>query len=161
MQVDHTTLEDLSILRADSMGAVSEKLNLARTSVGKDMLEKNLRTALPSVAAIIGMQMTIAAVARVSHSWPDRITNGTIMVVEKFFETAIDPIPTKPSAWNSFFYKLLHGPDYSLAIYSAGHCLDLINGIIVIKKLLEAEENPEPLKQCLTEIDGKIGRAHV
>lgn len=158
MQVDHTTLEDLSLIRADSMGALTDKLNLARTSVGKAMLEKNLRTPLPSVTAIIGMQQTIAAVARVTNAWPDRITNGTIMVVEKFFETAIDPIPAKSSVLNSFFYKLLHGPDHSLALYSAGHCLDLIAGIIEIRKLLETEENPMPLKECLHEIDEVLAK---
>ena len=158
MKVDHTTLEDLSLIHADSMGAVMEKLNLARTSVGKAMLEKKLRTPLPSAKVIMDIQQTIAAVARVTELWPDRITNGTIMVVEKFFETAIDPIPAKSSFWNSFLYKLLHGPDHSLATYSAGHCLDLITGMIEIKKLLETEENPDPLKECLHEIDSVLAK---
>jgi hypothetical protein len=43
------------------------------------------------------------------------------MVIERFYETALDEIPGNPNILNATAYKLFHGPDYSLLRYSLGH----------------------------------------
>lgn len=161
MLTDRTTLSDLSILDAESMGPVLEKLNLAATSIGKMRFQKNLCTPLSSVQAIIDRQQTIACIGDVLDSWPTCITNGTLMVIEKFLESPVDPIPEKDSGWNAFFYKLLHGPDYSLALYSAEHCMDLLKGLDEINEILRKEEKPESLKKCLDEINGILNQPDI
>lgn len=158
MLADKTTLEDLSIFHGDDMGPVLRCLDHAVTAIGKEQLKKNLTTPLPGRQAIEQTQKTIATVINRIDKWPATITNGTIMVIEKFYEAPLDPIPEKASAWNSVFYKLLHAPDYSLALYSAKHCLDLIRGLREITDLLEKEGNPAPLQECLGRIKAILDR---
>jgi DNA mismatch repair protein MutS len=60
--------------------------------------------------------------------WPSSISNGTIMVIDKFYETAIDPIPQAENLPAALSYKIFHGPDYSMVRYSVGHFADFRQG---------------------------------
>jgi DNA mismatch repair ATPase MutS len=149
METDKTTLNDLSIFNAEDDFSVFNILNFTRTSNGKEQLKKNIRTPLATKEAIEGVQQTIQLITKKSSHWPTQVSNGTIMVVERFYETSIDPIPAHVSSVGAMSYKLLHGPDYSLVKYSITHCFDLIKGMQLIIKDFLHETSPAPLKKIL------------
>jgi DNA mismatch repair ATPase MutS len=149
METDKTTLNDLSIFNAEDDYSVFNVLNFTRTSNGKEQLKKNIRTPLSTKEAIEGVQQTVRLISRQVANWPMQISNGTVMVVERFYETSIDPIPAHVSSVGAMSYKLLHGPDYSLVKYSITHCFDLIKGMKQIVKDFLHEETPLPLQKIL------------
>ena len=149
MEIDKTTLKDLAIFNAEEDFSVFNTINFTRTSNGKEQLKKNLRTPLSTAEAIAGVQQTIRLIKDSLPLWPMQISNGTVMVVERFYETSIDPISGHVSSMGALSYKLLHGPDYSLIKYSVTHCFDFIKGMQAIVQRFLSEQCPAPLKKLL------------
>ncbi len=137
MQVDKTTLHDLSIFHSDEDLSVFHHLNFTQTTGGRAYLHRILANPLNSISAINDTQETIRHLMAVSAQWPfTLITNGAIMVIEKFFETPVDAYPSHPGPLNSFTYKLLHKPDFSLTRYSVEHFSSFVRGLEKITELL-------------------------
>lgn len=152
MKVDKTTLSDLSVTGPDPLSSVAGQLDMSLTSAGSEQLKKDLSTPLSSVEKILNIQHSIQAIDAVLDNWTRRISNGTIMVIERFFESQLDPVPEKINHLNAYLYKLLHAPDFSLARYSLTHCLDFIQGLKEIGALFNAEKTPKPLRDVLERI---------
>ncbi|MEO8770774.1 MAG: DNA mismatch repair protein MutS [Ferruginibacter sp.] len=158
MEIDKTTLNDLSIFDQEEAFSVFSKLNMTLTSNGKDQLQRAMLHPLHGLEAIQGIQETLRLIINQSADWPMMITNGTIKVVERFYEAGIDPIPEKVSSLNAYSYKILHGPDFSLVKFSAIHCFDFIKGMkLIVKKFLH-DETPAPMKKILLEVQKIIGK---
>jgi hypothetical protein len=151
MEIDKTTLSDLSIFNAEEAFSVFNKLNLTITSNGKDQLYRNLAIPLNNIEAIQGIQETLKLIISKEPQWPMLISNGTIKVVERFYEAGIDPLPSNVSSLTAYSYKVLHGPDFSLAKYSAIHCFDFIKGMKLLIHLFLNEETPGHCYQGSTE----------
>ena len=149
MEIDKTTLNDISIFNAEEDLSVFNKLNLCNTLNGKEQLYYNFTTPLNSVDQIQGVQKTVQLLINKSAFLPTIISNGTIMVVEKFFTATLDEIPESGSAFQTFNYKVFHGPDYSLVKYSSQHCFDFIKGMKEWVSVLLDENTPLPLKEIL------------
>lgn len=140
MQIDQTTLYDLSIFHADETQSVFHHLNHTQTANGRMLLAEILSHPLDSVSAIKEVQDTIRTLQAHGDMIPQTITNGTLMVIEKFFETGLDALPSHPNAINTFLYQLFSKPDFSLAKYSVNHFATFIRGMKRIETiLLEAE----------------------
>ena len=149
MEIDKTTLNDLSIFNYEEEFSVFHTINQTLTSNGKEQLQANLSSPLQTIEEIRGIQNTIQLIGRHTSQWPKQITNGTIKVVERFYDASIDPLPAQVSALSAYSYKLLHGPDYSLVKYSVIHCFDFIKGMQHIISLLQTADTPSPLKEML------------
>ncbi len=149
MEIDKTTLNDISIFNTEEDLSIFSKLNLCNTLNGKEQLYYNFNTPLKTVEQIQGVQKTIQLLITKQTVLPSIISNGTIMVVEKFFTATIDEIPENGTAFQTFNYKFLHGPDYSLVKYSAQHCFDFIKGMQQWVDVLLDENTPSPLKDVL------------
>ena len=158
MEIDKTTLNDLSIFDHEEAFSVFSKLNMTLTSNGKDQLQRAMLHPLQGIEAIQGIQQTLRLIIRQSADWPMIITNGTIKVVERFYEAGIDPIPEKVSSLNAYGYKILHGPDFSLVKFSAIHCFDFIKGMQQIVKKFLHDATPAPMKKILLEVQKIIGK---
>jgi DNA mismatch repair ATPase MutS len=152
MEIDITTLNDLNILSKEENYSLFEKINFTRTSNGEIRLQQNLSKPFNNVAHITGIQQTLQVIINAADHWPLQISNGTILMVEKFYDSNIDTIPENPSAYQTYLYKLLHSPDFSLIKYSVSHFFDFIKGLDSIIKLLSDEENASPLQQLLHEL---------
>ncbi|MEO6583467.1 MAG: DNA mismatch repair protein MutS, partial [Ferruginibacter sp.] len=149
MEIDNTTLHDLSVFNAEEDFSIINKLNFTNTIRGKEQLKKNFSTPLRNLAAINGVQQTIQLVQENIPQWPVQISNGTIMVLESFIETAVDAIPSQPNYLSTYSYKLLHGPDFSLVKYATGHCFDFIKGMQQIMAIFFTEVTPAPMRTLL------------
>ncbi|MEO7522873.1 MAG: DNA mismatch repair protein MutS [Ferruginibacter sp.] len=149
MEIDKTTLSDLSIFNIEEEFSILNKINLTITSNGKGQLQKKLLEPLNSIEEIQGIQQTLRQIIAQQQDWPLQITNGTVKVVERFYETGIDPLPETVSSFTAYSYKLFHGPDFSLVKYSAFHCFDLIKGMQVLVHKFLHDTSAAPLKKIL------------
>src|SRR5450759_64427 len=129
MELDKTTLNDLSIFNPEEEFSIFHKLDFTRTVSGREKLKQFFSKSLNTIEAITGIQKTLKAIQKNIDSWPEIISNGSIMVIQKFYETSVDQIPSNPSAVSAYTYKLFHGPDFSLIKYSTGHGFDFIKGM--------------------------------
>ncbi len=149
MEIDKTTLNDLNIFNRDEDFSVFQKLNHTSTTNGREQLRKNLSTPLPTIKAITEVQQTVQLILAKQSDWPTQITNGTIMVVERFYEYSFDRLPNHVSSFAAMSYKFMHGPDYSLIKYSIIHCFDFIKGIQLFTERFLKDDSPAPLKKLL------------
>lgn len=145
MQIDKTTLNDLSIFAIDEQQSVFHHINFTRTVGGKDWLKHFVGTPLPSEQAIRDTQKLLKRIMAILNRWPITITNGTVMVLEKFYDTAINEIPQNAGFIDALLYKIFSGPDHSLVKYSVIHFSAFIKGLNDIAELLNKEDNPPAL----------------
>ena len=158
MEIDKTTLHDLSIFAGEESFTVFDKLNLCETIRGEERMMKNLATPLATKAQILEVQETLKFISTTIDTWPTRISNGTLMVVEQFFQSRIDPIPAAPTHMSTATYKLLHGHDYSLIKYSIGHLFDFIKGLQQLVETHFSDTTPKLIADLLLEIQKLITR---
>ena len=151
MQVDKTTLQDISIFHTDETQSVFYYLNRTKTNGGREHLRRILSNPLNSIAAIEDVQKTIKQLLEVHHLLPATITNGTIMVIESFFETATDSYPTHPNALNSLTYKIISAADFSITKYSTTHFVGFIKDLVQIESIL-SNKNDSKLIQSWCEL---------
>ncbi|MEP6676834.1 MAG: DNA mismatch repair protein MutS [Ferruginibacter sp.] len=152
METDKITLGDLSIFSTEEESSVFYRLNFTRTVGGREQLHHNFSTPLLNIEAIEGVQQTLKYILEKETAWPMQISNGTIMMVEKFYESTLDLIPAHPSPIDAYVYKTFHSHDFSLAKYSAGHCFDFIKGLKLLLIDFLSDDTPNPLKKQLEEI---------
>lgn len=149
MEIDNTTLADLSILNVEEDFSVFNKVNFCRTSGGRHKLTLNFTTPLKTIEQIQGVQQTLQLILKKEQHWPQQISNGSMMVVEKFYVATLDDIPEFPSSIGAMSYKILHGPDFSLVKYSTEHAFDFIKGMQQMVAQFLADDTPAPMKRLL------------
>src|SRR5437868_9546504 len=137
MNIDNTTYNDLSLFHSEEEFSVFHRLNYTRTSTGKFWLEKFFNAPFSDIKKIEETQQIISLILSRLNEWPTSITNGTIMVMERLYDSAIDVIPDSANAVNALSYKILHAPDFSLVRYSLTHFADFIRGFKSIIEFLE------------------------
>jgi DNA mismatch repair protein MutS len=148
MEIDKTTLDDLSVFSDEDL-SVFNKLDHTRTTNGRAQLRVNFNTPLNTLDSIQGVQQTIQVIINNQSQWPMRISNGTLMVIEKFYVATIDEIPANPSAFTAYNYKIFHGPDFSLVKYSVRHAFDFIKGMQLFCQYFLQDNSPAPLHKLL------------
>jgi len=149
METDKTTLNDLSIFQHEEEFSIFHKLNFTRTTGGRERLKYIFNNSLRDIQSIENVQQTIKLILEKEDQWPLAISNGSIMVIQKFYETTIDQIPSHPSASSAYLYKIFHAPDFSLVKYSTGHAFDFIKGINKIIEVFLKDDVPINLKRLL------------
>jgi DNA mismatch repair protein MutS len=158
MNVDNTTLNDLSIFAHEEEVSVFHRLDFARTIGGRDWLKYYVDEPLSGIKQISERQQLLQRIIGILDQWPITINNGTIMVIEKYFESAIDAIPKSPDIVSALTYKLFSSGDYSLISYTAGHFNSFIRGMHQIKELLWSNDNAPELAVILERIHVLIKR---
>jgi DNA mismatch repair ATPase MutS len=142
MQTDKTTYNDISVFSFDEEFSIFHKLNFTRTSIGKEWLKHFFSEPFNDVQKILATQKAVKAFIPHVGQIPEDITNGTILVMNKFFDYDLDPPPDNPNSINAFFYKWLHSGDYSILKFSLKHFADFFRGIKKIATLLSQEDLP-------------------
>ncbi len=147
MDIDKVTLNDLALFNNEDGYSVLNKLDNTRTVQGREQLKKILHTPQNSIEKITDIQNTIRRAGTVEL--PAQISNGTLMVVEQFYETALSPIPRNAGSLDVLSYKLFRSPDFSLIRYSTTHCIDLITGMHALVSQFDKEETSKTLSELL------------
>ncbi len=158
MQVDKTTLQDISIFHREEEQSIFFKLNHTHTNRGREHLRKLLSNPLNSVTEINDRQNTIKHLIKVGNLLPTTITNGTIMVIESYFDTVVDHYPKQPNIVNSLTYKILSASSYSVTDYSVSHFFGFLKDINKIKNIFESIEESNQIKIWHDRISSLLNR---
>lgn len=129
MQIDKLTFNDISIFHHEEEFSIFHKLNFTKTIGGKEWLRRFFSEPHHDLKRIIGTQNIIKTILLHIDEWPVEITNGTIIVIDKFLDYNLDTVPQNQNAFNSYSYKILHGHDYSMLKYSIRHFADFYRGL--------------------------------
>lgn len=150
MEIDNTSYNDLNIFHHDEEYSVFNKLNFTRTVDGRAWLEKFFSNPFSDQKQISETQEILQSILRNIDTWPVSISNGTMMVIEKFYDSQIDTIPSSPHLLNALSYKLFHTADFSLVRYSLSHFADFFRGMNQIIDIFDREGSPALLRSFLT-----------
>src|SRR6186713_1856075 len=149
LEIDDTTYADLSLFSNEEEYSLFHKLNFTRTRGGMDQLLDFFNHPFGDKDRINETQRIISLIAAHSAEWPLSISNGTIMVMERFYETAVDTIPEAHNLPGALAYKIFHAPDYSLVRYTVGHFADFVRGMHSLIQLLSGPGCPALLASLL------------
>jgi len=153
MQIDKTSFSDISIFHHEEEFSIFHKLNFTRTIGGKEWLRKFFTEPHSDLKRILGTQKVIRTLMEHVKDWPTDITNGTVLMMDKFMDYALDPISDSSGFFNSTLYKWLHSEDYSMVKYSVGHFADFYRGLKNIASLLEDLDLPANIKFYIDRIN--------
>ena len=158
MQVDKTTLNDLAIFSHNEEQSILHHIDFTSTIGGREWLKHLLGKPLKSIKEIANAQKLIQRIISVHAKWPQNITNGTVMVMEKFYDTPIDEIPSHANTVNAATYKMLHGPDFSLVRYSVEHFTTFAQGLQLLVTVLDTGDNPPNLQVMIDRINMMLNK---
>ncbi|MET0637021.1 MAG: DNA mismatch repair protein MutS [Chitinophagaceae bacterium] len=156
MQIDAISFNDISIFHQEEEFSIFHKLNFTRTTGGKEWLRYFFTQPLDNLQQIRGTQEVIRTLMAHVDQWPNEISNGTILVMEKFLDYPLDPISTRLNNFNSLSYKWLHSEDYSMVKYSVSHFADFFRGLGKIVALFETVELPSNIRIYIERIAGLL-----
>jgi DNA mismatch repair ATPase MutS len=142
MHLDSTTYNDISVFHQEEEFSIFHKLNFTRTVYGKEWLRQFFSEPHHDLKKITGTQKIIRTLQEHLSDWPASITNGTLLVIEKYLDYNLDPIPEEPNAFNAGLYKALHVEDYRMVKYSVEHFADFYRGIRQLIDLFSEQELP-------------------
>lgn len=146
MQIDAISFNDISIFHQEEEFSIFHKLNFTRTVGGKEWLRKFFTEPHSDLKKILGTQKVIRTLMAHVDDWPSDISNGTVLVMDKFMDYSLDPISANGNIFNNYAYKWLHNEDYSMVKYSMSHFADFFRGLKKITALLEELELPPNIR---------------
>ncbi len=152
MQADKTTVNDLSIFHNEEEQSVFHHLDFTTTIGGKEWLRYLLANPYSDLEKIQETQQTLQLIIKNEEQWPAIITNGTVMVVQKFYDSSIDAIPNDPNLINSLYYKIIKSQDFSLIKFSVTHFIDFAIGLKQIIDCFDNENKPKLLQTIIDHI---------
>lgn len=157
---DKVTLKDLSIFPSSGNDGVIGLTDFTTSAIGKEELYKHFRQPPATYEELVRLQDTIKFWAAHTDTLPAVITNGTLVMLEKFFESA-DTITTPPSrlasVFGEYFQKLFNKGEYFFTQFSLSHISDFLKGCTELTQLLNTDRTPELLKQELILIQNELG----
>lgn len=158
MHNDKTTLKDLSIFSPDGEDVFS-LINHTVTQVGRDMLVKHIQRPPERFSSLREMQDTIRYMANSPEYGTEYISNGTIVMLEKFFESA-DDMHTPPTGISllvgSFLQKVLNKDKYFITRFSLSHLSDFLKGCRQLTDILKHDNIPALLRRELESIESEL-----
>jgi DNA mismatch repair protein MutS len=116
MEIDDITYQDLSLFSHEEEYSIFHKLDFTRTTGGKDLLLTYFNRPFSRLEPIYSTQQILTLMLQKMDQWPSSISNGTVMVMERFYETPLDDIPTgaesaRSAELQNFSWSgLFHGP---------------------------------------------------
>lgn len=152
MEIDKTTLEDLAVFNREEQYSIFHLLDFTRTTGGKRELAQRFREPLTTHLKITDTQSVVRFLAAHLDDWPAEITNGTLMVLDKFLDSHHEPIPGIRgglSAINNLYYRVINSGDYSLIRYSLSHFITFLSTFHRLVDHFDTPDTPPMLKNVL------------
>ena len=153
MQIDTTTLYDLSVFHQESEYSLMHKLDFTQTSIGKSQLHRILSNPCSNIQEIMEMQRLLHCFEGKLEQWPTRITNGTLLVIEKFLDDNPDEIPVHPTSLSSLLYRWMHPTDYAMIAFSMRQLFEFIKGLDEIVHFFSGPSLPIQLTNAVEQTD--------
>ena len=153
MKIDNISFNDISIFHQEEEFSIFHKLNFTRTLGGKEWLRKFFTEPHSDLKRIIGIQKVIRTLLEHVNDWPPDISNGTMLVMDRFMDYALDPISERSGSLNNILYKWLRNEDYSMVKYSVPHFADFFRGLKEISSLLDGLDLPSNISIYIERIN--------
>lgn len=151
MRPDATTLKDLSFFTTGS-GNIFGLIDFTTTQIGREALRRHVLQPPGHYHGLLAMQENIRYLSARPHAWTNRITNGTIVMLEKFFESA-DGVTTPPSGLGLLFgnvlLRIFNRQEYFFTQFSISHLSDFLKGCHELLCMLEDAVLPQGLRHVL------------
>ena len=139
MQVDKITLQDIGLFDSEESEGLISHLDNCKTNGGRFHFEQYLSLPLASQKAIQARQAALAIyLQKLQFVASMKITNGTTLVIDKFFETSFKNIPVQISLPGAYWYRFVNKSDYSLIKYSVEHLVPFYQNLIDWVAVFEA-----------------------
>lgn len=151
MQNDKTTLRDLSIF-GNQGEDISSLIDRCTTAAGREYLRSYIRNPPNSFEALKGMQAVIRWWSQNGNRWTETISNGTIVMLEKFYESADgqgQPPGDLSLIFGNLFQRLFNRNEYTFIQFSLTHLSDFLKGLKELAGLLEEDALPGVLRNEL------------
>ena len=153
MRVDKTTLYDLAIFHKEEEFSLFHRIDFTKSQLGKAALMKFFSEPLNSLDEIEQVQEILYLIGENIVNWPDRITNGTLLVIDKYLDDNPSDIPEEANAINGFIYKWLHPTDYSMILFSVKQFFELIKGYEAIHLFFSEKKKSAKLSFILNQTE--------
>ncbi len=151
MQIDFITLTDLSIFSKNQTEDVFSLIDKTTTSIGRKALRKMFVTPPTKCSDLRETQKVVQFFTRHLNDWPTIISNGTVLMLEKFFDSA-EPATTGNVGVavisSDFIQRIFNRREFFLTKFSLNHLKDFLIGCRQITKIGKDEEKPDSLQQC-------------
>lgn len=155
MQNDKITLKDLSIFSNEGTADVFGLMDYTVTQAGKEMLRKHIQEPPANFEILKKTQDNIRFWSENPELWPSVISNGTLVMLEKFFE-AVDDTAERPSMFalmiGTYLQKLFNRNQYFFIRFSLSHLSDFLKGCFQLADLLKRPDLPALLRTELEAI---------
>ncbi len=159
MQNDKTTLKDLSIFSSDGSEDVFALMDYTSTQAGRDMLHKHIQNPPDTFEKLKEVQDAVKFWSAHADLWPKIILNGTLVMLDKYFETA-DSFSAPPGvlmlSLNGFFQKLLNKQEYFFIQFSLSHLSDFLIGCTQLAAIADGQDVPPLLLKELNKIKDEL-----
>ncbi len=158
MQNDKTTLRDLSMFPPDGSDGVFALLNHTTTQEGNAALRQHIQHPPDSYESLKEVQDTVKFLSVHLGLWPNIISNGTLVMLEKYFDSADVAAPATGVSLilGSFFQKIFNKQQYFFAQFSISHLGDLLRGCTELMKIAERPNVPALLARELDFIKSEL-----
>ena len=153
MQIDKITFTDISVFHQEEEFSIFHKLNFTRTAGGKEWLRRFFTEPHSDLKRILGTQTILKTLLDHIDEWPTEITNGTIIMMDKFLDYNLDPISPNQNIINTVTYKLFHSADYSMAKFSMKHFADFFKGMKKLSELFSSADLPSQMQFYIDRIN--------
>src|ERR1043165_5735308 len=131
MQNDKTTLKDLSIFPSDGSMGVFGLIDRTTTQAGREALRRHILQPPDTFENLAPIQQAVQFWCTHLHLWPSVVLNGTVVMLEKFYEDAdYAAAPTGGLAQlvAPVLQKLFNKREYFLTRFSLSHLSDFLKG---------------------------------
>ena len=153
------TLKDLSFTGTDAGNNIMNLIDRCATAAGRTVLQRQLLKSPASYETLVQQQEAIRYWAAHPQHWSEQITNGTIVMLEKFYESA-DSYASHPGGAGllsgEFFQKLFNRNEYHFTQFSLSHLSDFLKGC---QDFVQLMDGAEPLPQLLVTTFGDMRKA--
>ncbi len=159
MQNDRITLKDLSIFTSDGSGGVFDLLDRTTTQYGRDVLRKHIHNPPDTPGQLAATQDAVKFWAVNQQLWPSVISNGTLVMLDKFFESA-DHVSSPPTGitlvMSAFFQKIFNRNQYFFTKFSISHLSDFLKGCMQLTAIAAQQQLPAMLQREMDSINDEL-----
>lgn len=154
MQVDKITLQDIGLFDNEDHVGLANHLNFCKSNGGQVYLNSYLHNPLSNLTAIQDRQKALTVFIDAMIKLDEmKISNGTCLIIEKFFETSFKNIPVQISLPGAYWYQFWNKADYSLIKYSVEHLVLFIQNLMDFVAVFEQASNNPVLENLVQKIN--------
>ncbi|GAA4463911.1 MutS family DNA mismatch repair protein [Nemorincola caseinilytica] len=159
MQNDKTTLRDLAVFPTDGSEGIFSLIDRTTTQEGREALRRHVLQPPGDHERLAGVQAAVQFWCANAHLWPTGISNGTLVMLEKFFESA-DNTSMPPKGFAGMIahglQKIFNKREYFFTKFSLSHLSDFLKGCQALAAIADRQDVPPLLLRELQAIKDEL-----